>query len=69
MLASNSDSLLQLGVHRTSTYSSSLTGRPEPTGKRPIEDARSVKTQETNRASKAGRSSQPQYQGPYPARL
>ena len=68
-LASDSDSLLQPGVHRTSAYSSSPTGRPKPTAEQSTGDARSVRTQETDRASKAGRSSQPQYQGPYLAHL
>ena len=59
MLAFNFDPLLRPGVHRTSAYSSSPTERPELTGERPTGDARSVKTQEADRASKAGRSSQP----------
>ena len=68
-LTSNFEPLLRPGIHRTSAYSSSPIGRLEPTGERPTGDARSVRTQETDRASKAGRSSQPQYQGPYPAHL
>ena len=69
MLASDSDLLLRPEIHRTSAYSSSPPGRPKPTGERPTGDASSVKIQETDRASKVGRSGQPQYQGPYPAHL
>ena len=69
MPASDSNPLLRLGIHRTSIYSSCPTGVVGADWKRPTGNARSVETQETGGASKAGLSSQPQYRGPYPTHL
>ena len=69
MLTSDSDPRLRPGMHRTSAYSSSPTGAVGADWDQPTGDTRSVRTQETGRTSKAGRSSQQQYRGPYPVHL
>ena len=66
---SDSDLLFRPGIRWTSARDSSPTDTIGADGERPTGDARSVRTQETGGASKAGHSSQLQYQGPYPIHL